>query len=146
MDISTIRELGSKIRKMKDVATNAAEDCFGKYVRVRILIDITKHLKKILRIQQEDKKEIPVGMVYKMMLDYCFCCGYIRHQYRECAKYKGQITKDLAYEAWLKAIPLVDRMKFQKSKERENREQRKSTNSMSTKFPNKKTIKPNYRK
>lgn len=50
MDICTIHEIRLKIGKIYDVAMNAIGDCFGKYVRVKILINITKHLKKILRI------------------------------------------------------------------------------------------------
>lgn len=60
MDTSTIREIGSKMGKVEDVATDATGDCFGEYVRVRISIDITKRLKKIIKIQQEDGREIPI--------------------------------------------------------------------------------------
>lgn len=54
--INTIRELGSKIGRVKDVATDEIDDFFGEYIRVRIAIDITKRLKKILKIQQENRK------------------------------------------------------------------------------------------
>ena len=126
MDSSTIREIGSKIGKVEDVATDATGDCFGAYVRVRISIDITKRLKKIIKIQQEDGREIPIGVIYEKLPDYCFCCGIIGHQYRECAKYGGQPKEEMAYGAWLKAAPLIDRMRRQRNKETENREQRRS--------------------
>ncbi|KAK9195052.1 hypothetical protein WN943_003169 [Citrus x changshan-huyou] len=146
MDISTIREISSKIGMVEDVATDATGDCFGEYVRVRISIDITKRLKKVIRIQQEDGKEILVGVTYEKLPDYCFCCGYIGHQYRECATYKGQPKEELAYGAWLRALPLPERMRFQRSKERGNRDQSKTTredrNSESTGTPQLQQLNP----
>lgn len=121
--INTIREMGSKIRRVENVATDEIDDFFGEYIRVRIAIDITKRLKKILRIQQENRKEILVGEVYKKLPDYYFCCGYIGHQYRGCTKCKGQPKENLAYGAWLKVVLFADRMKFHKSKDKDIREQ-----------------------
>lgn len=132
--INTIREMGSKIGRVEDVATDEIDDFFGEYIRVRIAIDIMKRLKKILRIQQENMKEILVGEVYKKLPDYCFCCGYIG-QYKGCTKYKGQPKENLAYGAWLKAVFFADRMKFHKSKDKDRREQRKFESSKNTKTP-----------
>lgn len=126
MDTSTIHEIGAKIGKGEDVATDAIGDCFGAYVRVRISIDITKRLKKIIKIQQEDGRETPIGVIYEKLPDYYFCCGFIRHQYKECAQYRGQPKEEMAYGAWLKATPLTDWMRFQRNKEKESREQRRS--------------------
>ena len=62
--------MGSKIRRVEDVATDETGDCFGGYICVRISIDITKRLKKVLRIQQQNGEEIVVGMVYEKLPDY----------------------------------------------------------------------------
>lgn len=99
MDICTIHKTGSKIGEVKDITINAIGDCFSEYVWVRISIDMMKHLKKILRIQQEDGKEIPFEAVYEKLQDFCFCCCYIEHQYRERAIYKGWTKEELAYMA-----------------------------------------------
>lgn len=50
MDICTIHEIRSKIGKIDDVAMNTIGDCFSEHVRVKISINITKRLKKFLRI------------------------------------------------------------------------------------------------
>ena len=42
MQINTVREMGSKIGRVEDLATDETGDCFGEYIRVRISIDITK--------------------------------------------------------------------------------------------------------
>ncbi|KAL9451795.1 hypothetical protein AB3S75_013380 [Citrus x aurantiifolia] len=109
MDTNTIRKIASKIGRVEDLATDATRDCFREYIQVRISIDIMKRLKKVIRIQQENGKEIMVGVVYEKLPDFCFCCGFIGHQFRECAQYKGQPKENLAYGAWLKAISLADR-------------------------------------
>lgn len=76
-----------------------------------------------------------MGEVYKKLPDYCFCCGYIRHQYRGCTKYKGQPKENLAYGAWLKAVLFADCMKFHKSKDKDIREQQKFESSKNTETP-----------
>lgn len=86
----------------------------------------------MIRIQQENGKEIIVGVVHEKLPDFCFCCGFIGHQYRECAQYKGQPKENLAYGAWLKAIPLADRTKFQRGKDRDRSEQQRKENSGET--------------
>lgn len=136
--INTIREMGSKIGRVEDIATDEIDDFFGDYIRVKIAIDITKQLKKILRIQQENGKEILVGKVYKKLPDYYFCCGYIGHQYRGCTKYKSRPKENLAYGAWLKAVVFTDHMKFQKSKDKieENNENSKNTETPHYQQPN----------
>ena len=48
MNKETIRELGEAIGTVEEVATDIIEACFGKYIRLRISVDITKPLIKAL--------------------------------------------------------------------------------------------------
>lgn len=73
-----------------------------------------------------DGKYIFVGVTYEKLVDYCFCCGYIGHQYKLCATHKGQTKDEMAYRAWLRAISLPERMGFQRSNKRGNRDQSKT--------------------
>lgn len=43
--------------------------------------------------------------------DFCFSCGCIGHQYKECASYKGQPKEELAYGVWMRAITMLRKMR-----------------------------------
>ena len=56
-DEETIKEIGGEIGTVEEVGTNASRECFGKYARLRISIDITKPLIKILELNDEEAIE-----------------------------------------------------------------------------------------
>lgn len=117
MNDETIKEIGEEIEKVDEVGTNAAREYFGKFIRLRILIDVTKPLIKVLELKDEDageeknaeeedteneniegedietqnenkenakKKAILIPVLYERLLYFCFICGCIDHQYKEC--------------------------------------------------------------
>lgn len=44
-------ELGKVIGKVEEVETDTAGECFGQFLRLRISVDITKPLKKIIELE-----------------------------------------------------------------------------------------------
>lgn len=117
MNDKTIKEIGEEIEKVEEVGTNVVGECFGKFLRLRIQIDVTKPLIKVLELKDEDvreeenveaedtenenvegedietqnrnkenakKKVIFMSVLYERLPDFCFVCGCIGHQYREC--------------------------------------------------------------
>ena len=108
MDKYAIQKLGSLIGKVEEVDTDKGGECVGPIFRTRISVNVTKPLKKILFLQQEDGAKTPIGIQYERLPDFCFCCGLVGHQYRECLKYKGQPKEKLAYGAWLKALTVAE--------------------------------------
>lgn len=69
--------LGEVIGKVKEIKTNAAGECSGQFLRLRISVDVTKLLKKTIELEQykEDDGDITMRMMYGQMPDFCFCCG-----------------------------------------------------------------------
>lgn len=57
MNEETIKEIGAEIGKV-EVGTNAAGECFGKFIRVRISVDVTKPLIKVIELRDEEAAEI----------------------------------------------------------------------------------------
>lgn len=112
--------IGELIGKVEEVDTDRISDCLGQVIRLRISIDITQSLKKILFIESEDGKNVPVAVEYEKLLDFCYCCGRLGHSYKKCKNYEGQSKQDLAYGPWLKALFWVEKIKQNKSKERWN--------------------------
>lgn len=143
MNNETVIALGESIGRVKEVETDSSGECIGKFVTLRISVDITKPLKKVVVLTQddvdyggvnddeEDKEDFSMLVVYEKLPDFCFCCGRIRHQYRECIHYKSQSKDELAYGSWGKAIAEAEKSRQSKRGERWNSEASK----MHTKGP-----------
>lgn len=84
---------------IEEVKNDANEDCMGEVIRVRVSIDVTNPLMKILEIKKEgiyEEEGTPVLIRYERLPYFCYCCGCMGHQYKECAMYKNQLTEELA--------------------------------------------------
>ncbi|XVE52439.1 hypothetical protein DITRI_Ditri02bG0122400 [Diplodiscus trichospermus] len=57
---------------------------WGKYLRVRVLINITKPLKRGQRVVVEGGKKIRTTFKYERLPDFCYVCGMPDHQEQEC--------------------------------------------------------------
>ncbi|KAH9781813.1 cchc-type domain-containing protein [Citrus sinensis] len=117
-----VQELGEYIGSVKDVDTDEEGNCIGEIVRLRISVDITKPLQKLLEVETEDEGSIPIPILYERLPDFCFCCGLIGHHYKECIEYKGQPKEDLPYGYWMKATTRAGKQK-QNRRDKWHREQ-----------------------
>ena len=77
-------------------------------------------MKKIIELEQEeeDADDVPMRVMYERLPDFCFCCGRIGHQYRECVHYKSQSKDELAYGPWLKATTVAEKLKQGRGRDR----------------------------
>lgn len=98
MERDFLQELGGKIKIVEEVETDEYGECIGEFVRIRISIDITQPLEKILFLKQEGDADILMPVVYERLPDFYFCFRVIGHQFKECAKYQGQRKTELPYE------------------------------------------------
>ncbi|KAH9657474.1 putative reverse transcriptase/RNA-dependent DNA polymerase [Citrus sinensis] len=114
MDASIIRELGSRVGKVEDIGTDAQRECFGEYMHIRVSVNITKPLKKIIVLKQEGEEDIPMLAVYERLPDLCYSCGCIVINSEN--EYRDQKKEELPFGPWLKAISLTDRTKLNKSR------------------------------
>ncbi|KAL5789623.1 hypothetical protein ACOSQ2_004511 [Xanthoceras sorbifolium] len=104
-DIGTF--LGGLIGDMVELDTRLGSECFGKYLRVRVWVDITKPLKRFLRARMaSNEPETVMLLKYERLLDFCTHCGCIRHMLRDCllspVGYRDAETTS-QYGLWLRA-------------------------------------------
>lgn len=67
MDEEICMGVGELVGKVEEVDTDNAKDYMGQIIRLRISVDITQPLKKILFIETEEGKKIPVAVEYEML-------------------------------------------------------------------------------
>ena len=127
MDKDIMKEIGQKIGKVEEVKTDETWECLGSFSRVRISIDITQPLKKRLLLKLEDERRISLRVAYKKLPEFCFCCGLIGHQYKECLDYGGQPKEELAYGAWMKALTRMEKAKQKINHDHEIERQKSSS-------------------
>lgn len=118
----TIQMLGERIGAVEDIEADDAGDCIRQFARVRISVNITKPLKKVVYLQSEGDK-IPLPVLYEKLPDFCFCCAHIGHQFRECVNYEGQPKEELRYGTWMRALSHSEREKLTRGRMRRHGEQ-----------------------
>ncbi|KAL5763997.1 hypothetical protein ACOSP7_016350 [Xanthoceras sorbifolium] len=106
--------LGKKIGEVKDIDDGDSEDCLGKFIRVRVVIDVSKPLKRRLRVALGDNdEEIAVLLCYERFSYFCYYCRCMGHLVRDCRDNPSGLKNisDMKYGAWLKA-PASSRTRF----------------------------------
>ncbi|KAL9436889.1 hypothetical protein AB3S75_022854 [Citrus x aurantiifolia] len=137
MERDFLQELGGMIGNVDEIESDENGDCFGEFAKIRIFINLTHPLKKILFLKQEGKTDIPMPVVYERLPDFCFCCGIIGHQFKECAQYQGQPKGYLSFGMWMKALMIGGRSRKYRGKERWQNGGERIEKSTSSKFHDK---------
>lgn len=83
-------------------------------------------MKKRVLLKLKNGERISIKVAYEKLPDFCFSCGIIGYQYKECLEYKGQPNDELTYGAWMKAQTKVERAKQKTDQESWCRKQKAS--------------------
>ncbi|KAL5823176.1 hypothetical protein ACOSQ4_021076 [Xanthoceras sorbifolium] len=77
--------LGNKLGRVLDIDAGATGDCLGRFLRVRVTIDVTKPLNRFLRVcLSEGDPDTVLLLRYERLTEFCFQCGVVGHVVREC--------------------------------------------------------------
>ncbi|TXG66887.1 hypothetical protein EZV62_008162 [Acer yangbiense] len=98
--------IGHLIGELRDIDVGITGECFGKYMRLKVAVDVSKPLKRFLRLELEKGKESILLLRYEKLPEYCFHCGIIGHSYQDCGQRRGEDiggSKDFEYGPWMRA-------------------------------------------
>ncbi|KAL0347721.1 UNVERIFIED_CONTAM: hypothetical protein Scaly_1788100 [Sesamum calycinum] len=99
--------IGRKLGKVKEVDRDSSGDIWGSSVRIRVSIDITKPLKRALKLRTVLGDEHLVTFTYERLPNFCYLCGCLGHLARQCETQLQDGFRDPGenspYGNWLRA-------------------------------------------
>ncbi|TXG68535.1 hypothetical protein EZV62_003470 [Acer yangbiense] len=110
--------LAEQIGRVVEIPMESRE-CWGKFLRVKVLIDISKPLKRWLRLKLDRSDNIVVvGLKYERLPEFCYACGKVGHGINKCtdteAKKEAIEGPKTKFGSWLRASP-TDKFKLKSS-------------------------------
>ncbi|TXG51202.1 hypothetical protein EZV62_023726 [Acer yangbiense] len=99
--------MAEQIGRVVDIPTES-RDCWGKFLKVKVQIDITKPLKRWLRLRMEQSPAIVmVSLKYERLPEFCYVCGRIGHASKDCedveAKREALERVSTKFGSWMRA-------------------------------------------
>ncbi|KAL0356430.1 UNVERIFIED_CONTAM: hypothetical protein Sradi_4089900 [Sesamum radiatum] len=76
--------IGNKLGQFKEVDLDSKGDVWGSSVRIRVSIDITKPLKRALKIRMVLGDEQLITFTYERLPNFYYLCGCLGHLSRQC--------------------------------------------------------------
>ena len=78
---------------------------WGKYLRVRVQLDVTKKLIREKKIAVKGGEQCWIAFKYERLPNFCYKCGMLSHGLRDCPEGKVEALSELPalqYGAWLR--------------------------------------------
>ena len=90
-------------------ASQTGELIGGNFLRVRVGINVRRPLSRGRKVMLGDGREVWVNFKYEKMPNFCYWCGLVSHDAKECSVWlssKGSLSLDQQeYGSWLKVDP-----------------------------------------
>ena len=94
-----------------DKNTKESDSMGDGFVRVRVIMDISKPLCRVRVVSLENGKELWVSFKYERLSNLCYWCGSLTHDDRDYELWiesGGTLQPEAQqYGAWIRALPFV---------------------------------------
>lgn len=85
MTAAVASAIGGKIGSVLMVDKSASRECIGRFLRVRVRLNLREPLMRGVMVTFPDEGRIWVEFRYEGLPNYCFYCGKLGHGSRACA-------------------------------------------------------------
>ncbi|KAL5756857.1 hypothetical protein ACOSQ2_021603 [Xanthoceras sorbifolium] len=93
MNCKVARLIAEEVGTIVDFPIDS-KDLWGKFLRIKVSIDITKPLKRGIRLRLANFDTMITALIkYERLPDFCYGCGFIGHSFREC--YNSEVRKNI---------------------------------------------------
>ncbi|KAL0428198.1 UNVERIFIED_CONTAM: hypothetical protein Slati_2994600 [Sesamum latifolium] len=97
-----------KIEQLRKFDQQKGPDLWGSFMRLRVVIDVSKPLPRALKIRTVLRDEHLVSFTYESLPSFCYLCGRLGHISKWCETRfnDGFINSgdDSPFGPWLKAV------------------------------------------
>ncbi|KAI8004921.1 Uncharacterized protein LOK49_LG08G03245 [Camellia lanceoleosa] len=99
--------IGNKIGSTVDVEYGADRMAFGRYMRIRVTLNVAKPLRRGMKLAVHNRESVWVVFKYERLPNFCYFCGVLGHSEKECNTLLSQAETGTAnamqYGPWLRA-------------------------------------------
>lgn len=86
---------------------------WDKSARLKVLLDITKPLRRIQQIRSKEGQVVVIDIKYERLPNFCYACGKLGHIERDCLLLVEEDNGgDKQWGSWLRASPRRGRIKM----------------------------------
>ncbi|KAL5568428.1 hypothetical protein UlMin_025003 [Ulmus minor] len=105
--------IGNRIGWFSEVAMGDKGVCWGRFLRIRIVVDISMPLKRLVKLcLKEGSTPDTLLLQFERLPIFCYRCGMLGHQVQECleeATMDDEGKEVLKYGVWMMASPGANR-------------------------------------
>lgn len=107
MNKANAEAIGRSLGKLEQVDALPTGDCHGRYIRVRVNVDISLPLSRGRFVDMGNSKPLWISLQYERLPIYCYWCGLLNHDEKDCKVWidsGGTLNKEEQHHRpWLRA-------------------------------------------